>query len=137
MLKVSNEITQRAFMLATRAAKRGVVVSIENPGNSLMWHCSYYEAFVRDADVATIKHSFDMCAFGAKYRKRTSVVASATFDFSRCTKTCPGNHMHLGLSGWSINRDAREKRMPTKQAAAYPDKLCKQWALCVKKHFLG
>ena len=137
ILKVSNEITRRAYALALKAMKRGIVVTLENPANSLMWHSSHHVGFMQNADGAIARNTFDMCAFGAKYKKRTAVYGSASFDFNRCVKACSKDHVHLGLSGWSVNRKKREKRMPTKQAAAYPELLCSEWAMCVRQHFLG
>eukprot|EP00971_Amphidinium_carterae_P087378 1728754-Amphidinium_carterae.1 len=53
---------KRALELAAHAAGQGMVVSIENPRSSLLWHTTDWKKFL-DANPLEC-HKLEMCAFG-------------------------------------------------------------------------
>jgi hypothetical protein len=132
-VKLANRITARAFKLADLAVKNGVIVTLENPGSSVMWHSRACQRFRRRHNPQRIL--FDQCAFGEKYKKPTVILASQGIDLSLLARRCPKNHEHVKLSNW---RDFPEQKVEQThvRSSAYGHELCKAWATCIRQHFM-
>ena len=125
-----NVLMRKAMQLATRASLKGIPVSIENPKSSCMWHTQVFKAFQRRCKPQ--RFDFDMCRFGAYYRKRTTIFTTNGLDLQALALRCNCTKPHKNLSGWVAFKG--EKRMTTKSATAYPTQLCECWARCVAMH---
>jgi hypothetical protein len=77
-----------AIMQAARAA--GVPASLENPASSRMFHSPPLARLGRspEAQIATA----DFCQYGARWRKRTKILAVNVGDVSRLERRCSGRH---------------------------------------------
>ena len=104
-IDTGNRIMRTVINLARQCHRFNVLWAIENPENSLCWMTSQLQELSTMRNV--YKMTFDFCAFGTKWRKRTTVLAGHvdsadmwalhTMRFlgrERCSFT-GDKHMHL------------------------------------------
>ena len=123
----ANRIALAAWNLASWAASRGMLVSMENPRTSYLWE------FVEehgDGGEAWTDVAFAQCRFGAPHQKPTTLrcwnwhphklgqECRLQDDLFMCGRSRQEGHQVLEFGGGS-----------TAAAAAYPKKLCETWAL--------
>jgi len=126
LIEEHNLIAANMFKLCAIAHKHNVIVSIENPGRSMLWRT---KLFCEWADLTSAtKVSLDYCRFGLHYRKNTAFWVTSD-KFAPLALSC--NHekgTHMIVSGWFDLKDPSRHVVRTAQVAAYPKRLCTKWA---------
>jgi len=107
--------------------RRGRPCVIENPRASRLWYFDETEALIRGG--ATLL-TLDMCAYGAKWRKRTGLLTSGLDEFGRAalSRLCGGSSRCCGRTGRPHillkGKDAVSGRNWTSLAQVYPRRYC-------------
>ena len=119
------EVGNRTMRLTSRIIRTCVAhhvpVGLENPAGSFIWQAPPIACLLRSPLARS--HCFDMCPFGAPWRKRTRVVFWHTSDVPRLHVCCQGrkgrcsftNDFHIVLQG-----NDKGSTLWTKRAEAYP-----------------
>ena len=124
----ANSLTKHVFELMSQACSRGIACSVENPGNSVIWHTKAFKG-------VQLKHAItkvvtDYCQWGEVYRKRTAFCTFSGQDpqfLDGLSRKCPGTCKHQLLSGFGTGG------IPTSNGSSeYPMAICTQWAVLVK-----
>jgi len=105
--------------------KGGRFATVENPGTSMLWCERALLKLVDDWSLLFV--AFDMCQYGALYKKYTKVLTNlpALMNLSR---RCPGNHVHEVLAGSVFDPKSGKWQSRTKLAAEYPVSFNKKYA---------
>lgn len=123
LVREGNELTRRSIILLRVAAACGLLVSLENPQSSRIWH---HPELVRSLDEwGFAKITTHYCQWGELYKKPTSIAANYT-SIECLMRRCSGDHMHAVLRGRDSSGASK-----TSLAAAYPRSLCSAWAQCI------
>ena len=126
-LKVARGNAHGLFVLRviTKCVEAGLAYWVENPDGSFLWLLPPYLA----SGLCTFQSSFrfDMCRFGAAWRKRTRVLTNTYLRGIR--ELCAGSHSHIQLRG----RSAQHGMAWTRVAQTYPLGLAKRLALAMGK----
>jgi hypothetical protein len=127
----SNKVNAAMWSLCDLAHQHGVVVCIENPGKSILWHTKAMKRWQQMTGANEI--SLDFCKYGANYVKHTKFYVTAS-GFEGLVQRCDhAKGIHDRLSGWKDLDRPERKLIPTASAsAAYPPALCAALALKVK-----
>ena len=132
----ANLIHNNAFKCIMAACDVAVPCSIENPGSSMLWRSSAFKTWQASARPESV--TFDMCQYGCEYRKRTTIWFTGPPGWLHpLGRLCDHQHQHVPLSGWKDLRNPNQRRLATKEAAAYPAALAEAWAELVSKTFGG
>lgn len=122
----------RTFALATLADTNGVIVSIENPASSVLWHTKWCTTWVKNT--GAVRWNLDQCMFGEPYKKPTSIFASPALNLAMVARKCTKDHEHVKLSGWKAFPG--QVCIPTKRCSStYGVALCEAWTHAVVQHF--
>ena len=109
------------------ADRNDVFWSVENPLSSGLFRCPQIVEIEKRNDV--FSSVFDMCAYGAHYKKPTKVLGTLP-SLPQLSMLCPGSHYHDRLQGTVLV--AGKHVWATKLAGAYPPPLCRAWAQAAK-----
>ena len=101
---------------------RNILVSVENPENSLFWWVPCIADLFKLPELEWVV--FDSCMFGGARAKATGLLCSKSV-FSPLQVRCQNDHYH---KPWSLNRVGGEWLFDTKEEAEYPLGLCQQIA---------
>lgn len=93
---------------------------LENPDGSFLWLMP--EFLRRKLGDPTRSYRFDMCRYGAPWRKRTRIATNT--DLAGRRELCVGGHSHQRLRGRSLVHKASWTRV----AQVYPKSLCRDLA---------
>ena len=105
-----------------------VFYSLENPISSKLWGFEPISRLLGLPGAGFVK--FDMCRFGASFRKPTSLFTNLP-GLKILMKRCNHNFRHTVLSGSVKISDASSGQRwisATSAAGAYPIDLCEEWA---------
>ena len=112
---------------------RSIVVSVENPGNSLTWaalvellRIEFSRKFA-DAYNSLQMLQFHSCCFGSKRKKLTGWLASPGV-FDELSRFCQGDHEH---EPFGVHQVLGQWRFDTRLEAAYPVQLAQAVASCL------
>ena len=108
-------------IVATRAYKRGVRVTVEVPSHDSILKSEQYSAMARSSDVKSV--AFDGCCFGHRVAMSSQVAYVKSrwrmlawgVDLSMLSKTCDGKHTHAkdgmhGEDGGDMKRTSKVAR---------------------------
>ena len=129
-LKVSqaNKIYDFLAAVVCFCLSQDIVVSVENPRSSWLWHLPAFAALQEDRRM--MKVDFQQCAHGGDRPKWTTWFTNHA-PFSRLAATCPGDHAH---KPWGVSRGSQGWHFATADEAAYPRALCVAVAEVVRDH---
>jgi len=120
---------QKANILANFVAtvvkwclKKHVLITVENPTNSLIWELPEYKELLARGDVEKV--NFQACMWGGRRDKKTSLLATAKV-FNSMGVMCDHSHEHLP---WGVNRSKGKWYFATAEEAEYPAKMCQEMA---------
>jgi len=103
----------------------GNSASMENPGSSMMWHVSSVVAFVAKWQLIFV--AFDMCQYGAPFKKYTKLLTNVP-AFASLSRRCCGNHVHEVLAGAVYDPVSCKWQSRTKLAQEYPLQFVSKYA---------
>ena len=116
----ANILYEFAAKIANICEQCGILFTIENPQNSLMWETKFFAPLVERFNF----HVVDACEYGSMHKKGTAFLAN--FVAPRLQKRCGGGHAH---KDWKVQRmDNGEWKFDTAAEAEYPPKLAKELA---------
>ena len=121
-------------VLVLRAAREAkIFFSIENPVSSHLWHVPAIAKLLEGAIAVT----YDCCAFGANYLKRTTLRTNchALVALAKRCHDVPMPHEHETLEGKVAIPCAGKLAYfwKTSLAGKYPPALCREWAGLLRK----
>ena len=96
--------------------RMGIVWTIENPTNSLMWLTSWF------LHLPFQRHSMQMCMHGGKRNKHTDIMQGTRLNFGQMALACDGKHEHLP---WGILRGS-QAHFATACERNYPELFCRR-----------
>ena len=110
----------------------GIHFSLENPQTSRLWDFGPIRDLFLDKRICFF--TFHMCAWGAPYKKPTSILADLHSLLSLACR-CPGDHVHEQLRGTMVTfvNGKRSTCNRTSAAGAYPATLCTAWAQLLRE----
>eukprot|EP00438_Fugacium_kawagutii_P031232 Skav211063 [mRNA] locus=scaffold314:129393:143003:- [translate_table: standard] len=126
-LKVERGNQHGAFVLAVlkTALQADLAYWAENPDGSFLWlQEAWLESGLARFDAS---YRFDMCRYGAIWRKRTRICTNTELQGLR--ELCCGGHSHQQLRGRSLAHQMNWTRI----AQVYPRKLCSRLAGALAK----
>ena len=112
----ANRLYHYITEVAMSCIKRGLIVCIENPRNSLYWRTSFFRPLRKFLHFT----AHQACAYGSMRPKNTAL-AHNNQHFDSINKTCPGessSHVH---KPWGIV--GKTKKFATAEETAYPMQL--------------
>eukprot|EP00438_Fugacium_kawagutii_P010863 Skav216247 [mRNA] locus=scaffold20:89010:95933:+ [translate_table: standard] len=115
-----NRHAEFCAVIVARAAALKIAYWLENPDGSFLWLQPDY--VLRKIGSLEGSYRFDMCRYGARWRKRTRVATNTVL--AGCRELCRGQHSHQRLRG----RSNAHKCSWTKLAQVYPQQLCRDIA---------
>ena len=119
-VQAANVLYEFAAKLALLCDQFGVLFTIENPHNSLMWETPFFKTLVS----RFFFHVVDACEYGSDHKKATAFLAN--FDAPRLKQRCRGQHQH---AAWRVQQlDSGEWAFDTAKEAEYPTKLAQELA---------
>ena len=119
-VQAANELYNFAARIAWLCDECGVLFTIENPQNSLMWETPYFKPLVEKFHF----HVIDACEYGSQHKKGTAFLAN--FQAPRLKQRCTGNHTH---AAWTVKQlDTGVWSFDTAKEAEYPLPLAKELA---------
>ena len=133
---LGNQCMVAALDVIKECMKARVPWILEHPASSKAWHLPELLFWSQHARASAV--TVDFCQFGAKWRKRTTLLCGNfdDQDIARLGKTCQGRSLcsrtgrkHIQLSGQSPEGVAW-----TKIAQPYPPKLCHSLAYSLTAH---
>ena len=114
-VQAANALYDLASRIALLADQFGVLFTIENPHNSLMWETPFFKPLLSKFYL----HVVDACEYGSDHKKATAFLAN--FDAPRLKQRCQGAHQH---AAWAVRQlDSGEWAFDTAKEAEYPTKL--------------
>ena len=131
-LATGNKLARTSSRILRLALSLSIPCALENPASSLLWR------FPPIAKAASKWHAdartFDMCGFGARWRKRTKILLWFAADFPP-SRLCQGrkgvcsfsNKHHIIVQG----RDPASGTFWSTIAQTYPSSLCTAIARCL------
>lgn len=129
-----NDLAERCVVIAEEQMKRGKFFSIENPKDSFIWQLKGFKRLASLEGVFLV--TFDQCAYGAPWKKPTSLLTNAPWLLKENKKRgeiSPRKHVILKGRVWSYKVD--NWVWLTSEAAEYPSGLCEAWAQGWKDFF--
>jgi hypothetical protein len=125
----ANCLYEFSARLVQLADQFGVLFTVENPANSLLWETPFFKPLLEKF----FFHIVDACEYGSQHKKATAFLAN--FDAPRLKRRCIGDHQHapwkiqkLETGTWSFDT-AKEAEYPirlaTELASAFLDELSK------------
>ena len=128
-IKEGNEMAKQAIMFARWAHNEfDATVTFENPDRSYLWIFGM-PWFGPPRTYKDVRMSD--CHFGREYKKDTHLRVWGT-SFDRIAKLCTKCKGHFSC-GRAENKHLGFDGMPTKEATAYPEALCKQYASIIRE----
>ena len=109
----------------------GIPGSIENPIGSRMWILRCMERTIRKT--CAVKTSFAHCAFGARWRKATTLAHWLSYELSDITTTCSS---HGGICDHSSKHHLVFEGKLCAVAAAYPKLMCRKFARLISNKLM-
>ena len=94
-LRLANLITKNTFQLAMEYYKQGVLVSIENPGTSLIWITRACLQFIKATDAKFV--TIDYCMYGEPWKKRTKILVAGKNGLPKEKRTNKYNVSHCQM----------------------------------------
>ena len=128
----ANRLYAFSYRILQLCIERGIIVCLENPGNSFLW--DVLRAF-EPADPALhilpklCEVTFDFCCHGGSRPKRTKLLATPNC-FESLHALCPGDHCH---EPWGQVVEFGAVRYATKDEAAYPPLFAHRYAACLAR----
>lgn len=127
-MEVANILYDAVLQIATLAHSLNIHVSIENPGNSLMWKTTPLKPLVDNPAFHSVL--FHNCAHGGTRDKLTCFLTTAKF-FDALALRCDKSHAH---ESWQPKILHGKPMSPTHLEAAYPELLCQRIATLVRAY---
>jgi hypothetical protein len=120
----ANDIAKNTYDLPWLSGSMCAVVTLENPAGSYLW--KYFE-LIRPRDRSKYEDaSLSQCMFGTPYKRQT-VIRVWNSSADRLARTC--SKSPTGLSCKQSSHSVLEwQGLPTREAAAYPPRLCSHLA---------
>ena len=131
----ANMILDRVFALCDVAVQHHVMVSIENPASSTLWHTPQFCQWAANSRASCVTVHY--CRYGCNYVKPTKFVITSSMFTSLGLKCTHDANQHDRLSGWRDLKKPEQHCIPTAACAAYPPQFCDQWASHVKRVLEG
>ena len=127
---IGNRLMQRTASVLRICDQLQIPAFLENPASSMLWSAPPIAEITNRESAKISIH--DACAYGARWRKRTKIMALHSFTDSSLHHTCSGRHgvcsftskPHIVLTG----TDPSTKRLWTRIAEPYPARLCAAYA---------
>ena len=94
-VQAANALYEFSSRIAWLCDECGVLFTIENPLNSLMWETPYFRPLVEKFQL----HVVDACEYGSQHKKATAFLAN--FKASRLLQRCKGDHEH---AAWKVKK---------------------------------
>ena len=126
----ANQILNRVWALCGVAAQNKVMVSIENPASSTLWHTPQFWQWAAESKASCVTVHY--CRYGCNYVKPTRFVITSSKFNTLGLKCNHDSNQHERLSGWRDLGRPEKHCTPTAASAAYPMQFCDQWARRVK-----
>ena len=104
--------------IAKMCLLRNIILSIENPLNSLFWVIPFIVALKADANLEFVV--FQACMHGSTRNKWTAWLGTKGV-FSSLAVVCDNNHKH---DGWNLVKSGGKWKFDTAREAEYPRQLC-------------
>ena len=126
---LGNLTLRRTIYLIKACIAARVPVCLENPQSSLMWHAPGMNALLRSPSAHT--HTVCMCAYGARWRKATTIASWCSDMRDLSQHMCHGRRGMCDYSrGRHIQLSGRDPAgvLWTSIASVYPKKLAQQLA---------
>ena len=95
-VRLGNALATVTTYLAMAQVRMKRQWSIEQPGSSIMWLFEPFLAFIREH--CLLKVTVDVCAFGAPWKKPTTLAVSFP-EAAALARKCPGCPNHIQLQG--------------------------------------
>ncbi len=116
---IANSLFEFSCDLFKSAARRGLLVSMENPKNSYFWITKWVISLM--CEVSLFGTDFQVCMLGGDRDKWTKIVANYP-EISQMDIKCDKRHPHASW-GFSHNHDGK-KTWATSIESQYPKKMC-------------
>ena len=119
-VQAANCLYEFSANLVLLCEKHDVLLTVENPENSLMWETPFFKSLLQ----RFYFHVIDACEYGSEHKKSTAFLAN--FDAPRLKQRCSGDHSH---AAWKVRQlESGDWAFDTAKAAEYPSKLAHELA---------
>ena len=119
----ANRLARLAMELIRVAARRGKVVTVENPASSRLWKTPEVQALIRDFN-GSFAHA-DCCQYGTAWKKPTSFLVLGLAEEVGDLRRCGAGHLctRTGLPHVPLTGKTKDDMFKTRAAQAYPSGL--------------
>ena len=125
-VQIANHLFRVACRILDKASRMGILVTLENPTNSLFWRTSFFLEVWKKWRLTC--SDFQVCMYGGDRDKWTRIVANFE-QIAQLNITCDKTHSH---ATWRFSTDAEGKRVwATSLESQYPRKLCLALTQCI------
>ena len=120
-----------AIELIRVAARRGKVVTIENPASSRLWKTPEVQSLIRDFN-GSFAHA-DCCQYGTAWKKPTSFLVLGLAEEVGDLRRCGAGHLctRTGLPHVPLTGKTNDGMFKTRAAQAYPSGLASDIAAVI------
>ena len=109
----ANFINSNMAAFIEKLIQKGILFSVENPANSLLWEIPIWETILKYAFFVV----FDACCYGGK-RKTAKCFLTNVEPMKAMSQRCPGGHQHLPYG--RVKLGPGKYAYATAEEAAYP-----------------
>ncbi len=118
----ANSVYEFVSGLLLRAHELGILIWVENPKNSWMWHVPGFRQLLSSGGITF--REWHNCMHGGK-RKKWSGYATNIDEFSSLELSCDGSHQH---APWGVRDQSGALVFDSTSEAEYPQLLCSRMA---------
>ena len=133
-----NACSRVSIRLICLARLLGITVLLENPAGSQLWRLPRLAKLLKQLDSRSVM--FDMCQYGTKWKKATTLAVAAFPLASHLSKTCQGQRgicSRTNLKHYILEGKDETGRCRTARAQAYPGQFCRKFAAQLRSQLIS